>query len=153
MAVADAVTIQWVTALCQALHKQFYVQCCSLPSHMAPRWPLAIWGCISSSGMSLLFKQVRGTWIKKREMVRAARKGGDLPYDWFAVGPKSHKAAEKVRVTSWDLGANRRAPQTPFSHCSHFCPQMDTWWKKRRERLMPIVEVCNLMARNQTCHM
>lgn len=70
------------------------------------------------------------------------------------TGSESHEASEKVRVTSFDLGANGKVPQPlAFSHPSHFCPQIDTWLKKRRERLMPITEVCSLVALNQTCHM
>lgn len=67
---ADAITLRWVTALCQAPHQKLYAydlaeECCPLPSHTAPRWSFAIWGHFSPYGMSLMFKQVNGTWITK----------------------------------------------------------------------------------------
>lgn len=60
--------------------------------------------------------------------MRAVQKKRELPYDWFAAGPESREAAEKVRVTSCDLEANGKAPLLfAFSHHSNFCSQIDTW--------------------------
>lgn len=48
-------------------------------------------------------------------MGKTVRNGRQLPYDWFAAGPESHEAAEKVRVTRCDLGADGKAPQLLLS--------------------------------------
>lgn len=102
--------------------------------------------------MSLMFTQANGTWITSGWW-GLWRTEESFPMTGLLQGlnhMRLRRISESPAVT-W--GQWKGSPTLAFSHPSHFCPQPDTWWKKRRERLMPIAEVCNLMARNQTCHM
>lgn len=116
-AVAAAATIQWVTALCQALHQELRVhdlskECCLLPhssqvalSHLEKHFP--------GLGCPWYSHKLTGTWITSG-MVRTVRNRRELPYDWFAAGPESHEASENSRVTSCNLGPMESLPNSCF---------------------------------------
>lgn len=115
MAAAAAVTTRWVPgsaprALCPWLHWGGL----SPPFPQVSQVALCHLGISSPSGMSLTVKQATGTRVT-RGTVSAVRKGRDQPYDWFAAGPKSHEATEKVRSPAVTCGPMGSLPNVLLS--------------------------------------
>lgn len=138
---AAAVTTRWVTLLC-ARHKTKSVKsmtsrrtaCCPLPSHRAPRWPFAIWGCVSPTGISLMFKQVNGTWI--------ITLGGE---DWEDRERNTQRLVccrPLITRGCWEgqghqllpagLWEGLSSPTSCFLPLFSFLPLIDTWLKEKK---------------------
>lgn len=120
-----------------------------------PGGPLPFGDVFPPSGMSLTLQQANGTWITTL--------GGEDCEDqersilWLVccrpLITRDCWEGQGHQLWLWAMGKTR-APQplaSPIVLIS--APRSTHSWKKRRERLVPVAEVCSLMARNQTCHM